>query len=198
VLVIRGEVLRRYPGTLVYAQRATRAGALVGLGSEQRRPVFSGRLPPDVALFGFTLTDAEVRGDGTAANPGWCFVFEEQPGDPRFGLDVGTAPAPPAATWDDLSWGHLAATPEAQAAIAYIDLASALPLRPTAEPAGGVGWQASAGPGQPIARGADHARHHVAARGPRRDPRRGPIADGADAVLTSNSASKTWATWRSS
>jgi hypothetical protein len=157
VLVIRGEVLRRYPGTLVYAQRATRAGALVGLGSEQRRPVFSGRLPPDVALFGFTLTDAEVRGDGTAANPGWCFVFEEQPGDPRFGLDVGTAPAPPAATWDDLSWGHLAATPEAQAAIAYIDLASALPLRPTAEPAGGVGWQASAGPGQPIARGADHA-----------------------------------------
>ncbi|MBK9036670.1 MAG: hypothetical protein IPL61_36375 [Myxococcales bacterium] len=157
VLVIRGEALRRYPGTLVYAQRATRTGDVVGLGIEQLRPVFSGRLPPDVAMFGFALTDVEVRGDGTAANPGWCFVFEEQPGDPRFGLDEGAAGAPPAVTWDDLSWGHLAATPEALAAINYVDLAVDLPARPTGEGASGAGWHLTASAGQPIARGADHA-----------------------------------------
>ena len=157
VLVIRGEALRRYPGTLVYAQRATRTGDRVGLGVERRSPVFSARLPPDVAMFGFALTDVEVRGDGTATNPGWCFVFEEQPGDPRFGLDDGPAPAPAAATWDDLSWGHLVATPEALAALTYVDLAAPLPTRPTHEGASAAGWHPTASAGQPVARGADHA-----------------------------------------
>jgi hypothetical protein len=65
VLVVRGEALRRYPGTLVYAQRAAVSSGVLGLAADeqQRRPVFTARIAPDVALFGFALTEAEARGD---------------------------------------------------------------------------------------------------------------------------------------
>ncbi|KAB2908830.1 MAG: hypothetical protein F9K40_04145 [Kofleriaceae bacterium] len=155
VLLVRGEVLRRYPGTLVYAQRAQgpvgeRTLVPPEQAGAQRRPVFGGRLDPDVAFFGFDLALEDVRGDET--NPGWFFVFEEQPGEPRFGLDVSSEDPP--ATWDDLAWTHLAATPEALAAIQYIDLASSLPDTSTIDDEG-AGWHVT-GAG-PVARGADHA-----------------------------------------
>jgi hypothetical protein len=151
VLLVRGELLRRYPGTLVYAQRAQGPVGERILAEEQRRPVFGGRLDPDVAFFGFDLAVDDVRGD--AINPGWFFVFEEQASEPLFGLDV-SAEEPPA-TWNELAWTHLAATPEDLAAIAYIDLDAALPDTDTIVDPNGAGWHRS---GQPlVARGADHA-----------------------------------------
>ncbi len=150
VLLVRGEVLRRYPGTLVYAQRAQGPEGQRELADEQRRPVFGGRLDPDVAFFGFDLAVEDVRGDET--NPGWFFVFEEQPGEPRFGLDE-FADDPPT-TWNELAWTHLAATAEDLAGINYIDLDAESPLTAGIE-AEGAGWHRQNGAF--VARGADHA-----------------------------------------
>ncbi len=53
-------------------------------------------MPPDVSFFGFDLTAHEVIGDTVppggrrAFNPGYYIVIQEQPGEPRFGLDEGT------------------------------------------------------------------------------------------------------------
>lgn len=158
VLVVRGEALRRYPGTLVYAQRATIASGVVSLAAndQQRRPVFSARVEPDVALFGFALTEAEVRGDVGGGVPGWFFVFEEQPGDPRFGLDTGATEAP--ADWDDLAWEHLVTAPESVDSIAYVDLDPIEPAIAALETPMGPVWRATpAVTGGRVARGADHA-----------------------------------------
>lgn len=157
VLLVRGEVLRRYPGTLVYAQRAQGSVAdpeLVdpAVAGAQRRPVFSGRLDPDVAFFGFELTEPEVRGGPTDA--GWFFVFEEQPAEPRFGLDA-TFTATDPTSWDDLAWRHLVANESELSALHYIDLDAAKPTTTGVLAHGGAGWHVS-GPA-PIARGADHA-----------------------------------------
>jgi hypothetical protein len=161
VLVVRSEVLRRYPNTIVYAQRAKFSGAY-SLADEQRLPVFSGRLAPDVAFFGFHLAKTEARGSGTSADPGWFFVFQEQPHEPRFGLDLGAADGHDAgatpASWNDLAWPHLVAAGHSLDELGYIDLGAALPNTAALEVTGGFGWHLSAaGPGKPFARGADHA-----------------------------------------
>jgi hypothetical protein len=119
VLLIRGELLRRYPHTVVYAVRAdTLDGA-----PDVRYPEFRGRIDPDLTYLGFGLGLDEARGgDG---GPGWYFVLQEQPTAPRFGLDAlpddggdarfgGTPTA-----WDGLHWGMLAATPAAFAALRF-------------------------------------------------------------------------------
>jgi hypothetical protein len=93
VLLIRAELLRRYPNAIIYAVRATPPAGQTRprLGTEERYPVFRGDLQPDLVFFGFNLSAAQARGDGT--DPGWFFVIQQQPSEPRFGLDVG-APSP--------------------------------------------------------------------------------------------------------
>jgi hypothetical protein len=122
VLVIKGELLRKYPDTVVYAHRAR-------FGNDQteprqladetpanvKYPVIQAELEPDVALYGFVLTSAEARGRRTGdpgttpIDPGWFFVLKERPGQVRFGLDDPPADGnlPPLDSWDDLTWGHL-------------------------------------------------------------------------------------------
>jgi hypothetical protein len=51
------------------------------------RPVFTGRLQPDLSLVGFGLTPAQLASDV------WWFVLEQQLTAPRFGFDIGEAPA---------------------------------------------------------------------------------------------------------
>ena len=61
--VIRGELLRRYPNTVIYAVRAVGpAGArtLSKLAADEVHPIFRGTLEPDVTFLGFNLTPAEV------------------------------------------------------------------------------------------------------------------------------------------
>ncbi len=95
VLVVRGELLRRYPRTLTYAVRARWTGAVGGRRSadDEARPenlrqaTFSGFIAPDVRFFGFDLDAEEARGGGKDA--GWFFAFQEQATESRFG---GTAP----------------------------------------------------------------------------------------------------------
>ena len=75
VLLLRTELLRRFPDALVTAVR----------GSETRLPVFTGALVPDVHYFGFAIPETEAEQ--------WSIVIAEQPGAPRFGFEVGEAPA---------------------------------------------------------------------------------------------------------
>jgi hypothetical protein len=150
ILLVRGELLRRYPNTIVYAVKTIRTQGKRDLGTEERHPLFGGALEPDVRFFGFDLTVDEVRGvdDPQSANQGWYFVLQEQPSEPRFGLDVpGGALGAAAVTWSDLSWGHLAATEDDLQALAYIDLNADLPdTRQIAQPSGAA-WHANAGLG---------------------------------------------------
>ena len=80
VLVIRGDLLKRYPNTFIYAQQARwgsddranrlvlsdETGELFGINKKDPRlrfPLYRARVAPDIHFIGFDLTLAEVRGD---------------------------------------------------------------------------------------------------------------------------------------
>jgi hypothetical protein len=55
--------------------------------------------------------------------PGWFFVIQQQPTEPRFGLDVATSFIPDLddlSSWDELSWGHFADGPAALAGLLHL------------------------------------------------------------------------------
>jgi hypothetical protein len=116
VLVIRGELLKKYPNTIITAQRARwqpkSAGDPTPDKSKERRfdetaqpmtPLYEARVAPDIYFFGFDLTATEARGDDEVDDkPGWFFRLEEVPGDARFGFDIERDG--PLNVWNDLSW----------------------------------------------------------------------------------------------
>ena len=85
VMLVRSGLFRRYPSALVYAVPATRdaTGRKPDVAAPHRQPLFRGSLQPDVTFFGFDVDPTEAAGD-----PGWYFVIEQQPTEPRFGFDV--------------------------------------------------------------------------------------------------------------
>lgn len=97
MLAIRGDLLKKYPGTQVYLQSAKRdenKNMLVpdanGLTME---PIVDATVEPDIYFFGFTfnastgvLKVADLKDKGTH-NEGFFFILQERPGEPRFGLD---------------------------------------------------------------------------------------------------------------
>jgi hypothetical protein len=80
-------------------------------------PVFGGKLEPDITFVGFDLTAEEIEPE-----PGWFFVIQEQPTEPRFGLDEPDGESPTPATWSELSWAHVGV-----AAGAHLPLAAVTP-----------------------------------------------------------------------
>ncbi|HWP09927.1 MAG TPA: hypothetical protein VNN72_29495, partial [Polyangiaceae bacterium] len=80
VLVVRAQLIRKYPNVIVYLQR--RDATLNRLVGEQRHPVFTALLNPDIAFYGFDATVDEIRDDTSTSD--WYFVLQEQPGDPKF------------------------------------------------------------------------------------------------------------------
>ena len=134
VLLMRGELLRRYPNAVIYAVKAKLGDEVDGvrkriLGDEEWHPVFSGTLKPDVSFFAFELSVPDARGDiDPDAEQGCFFVLQEQPSEPRFGLDVSTDnPGGFPNSWSDLSWDHMAANAVDLTAITYIDLDTGFP-----------------------------------------------------------------------
>ena len=101
-LLVRGQLLRRYPNTAVYAWKKRTTPQDPNPESVQHTmllknndgnppdkdaiqvPVFSGFIPPDVTFFGFDIDKEQVAD--------WCFVLEEQMSEPRFGFDVPETP----------------------------------------------------------------------------------------------------------
>ncbi|MCE7977943.1 MAG: hypothetical protein DYH03_12545 [Nitrospira sp. NTP1] len=94
VLLIRGDLLRRYPRAMVYALESVWSadGTRRELGTTERYPIFRATQSPDITMLGFPLTEDQVRGADNKAggHPGWFFVLQEQPTEPRFGMDVAT------------------------------------------------------------------------------------------------------------
>lgn len=123
ILVIRGDLLKKYPDTVIYARKAvfpegSDHATVPRVFAEQddvleneiikRYPLFSARIEPDIHFLGFKLTAEEVRGDRNNSKPGWFFVIQERPGEIRFGVDVADANSQPPATWNDLSQSNAA------------------------------------------------------------------------------------------
>lgn len=99
VLLVRADVLRRYPGTLVVAAKSD-------AGKVPREPPDGGPwqdpkfvLPVDerTTLYCFDLTAEQARQER------WLFIMREPARGTQFGFDGGTDP-PAFRTWPDLHW----------------------------------------------------------------------------------------------
>jgi hypothetical protein len=127
VLLIRGDLLRRYPRAMIYAVEAVWSADKTRreLGTVELYPAFRATQGGDITMLGFLLTEQQVRGtdDATAGgHPGWFFVLQEQPTEPRFGIDVATTYGGTPQHWRDLTWGHLATTEESFKQIVYVPI----------------------------------------------------------------------------
>jgi hypothetical protein len=159
VLVIRGEVLKKYPRTVVYAHKAEWSinpntglpdkvlirslhEAAEGDKSKPdpkvvRTPLYQAKVDPDIYFFGFNLTVDEAKGENdpttpTLDNAGWFFIIKERPGEPRFGLDVPATDGGnnDLVTWNDLDWSKVV---PADGVIDVLNLPAAIGL-PTIAP----------------------------------------------------------------
>ena len=79
-----------------------------------KEPIFKAGVEPDLQFIGFNLTASVAKGDLTPptaedgpGNPGWFFVVQERPGEPRFGLDIKDSTPEPPKAWNQLAWNHL-------------------------------------------------------------------------------------------
>ncbi|MGH8602301.1 MAG: hypothetical protein ACREXR_05845, partial [Gammaproteobacteria bacterium] len=119
-LVIRGELLKKYPNAVIYAQRAKwqlkddgtidntkerRLEDSPSVEANTKTPLYEARVEPDIFFFGFDLTASIARGgigDDPTDDPGWFFVIQERPGEPRFGFDIEREGD--LNVWNDLAW----------------------------------------------------------------------------------------------
>jgi hypothetical protein len=141
VLLIRGELLRRYPDTVIYARKAVMSGSRRVPGPIEKYPLFRGSLEPDVTFLGFDLSRTDALGSPT--DPGWFFVLQEQPSAPRFGLDKAEGFAdtvPKAAKWSDLSWGHVAADQKSFDTLTHVPASGKLPDTSAIQQPPGIIW----------------------------------------------------------
>jgi hypothetical protein len=119
VLVVKGELLRRYPNTLVSAVPAQWVkrddGSDVREEDEKAQavfPVFSGSLGPGIIFLGFAFDASlavpdRIVGQPTrgANDPGWYFAFEQPPTEPCFGLDTAKSDRSAGLKyWKGLTW----------------------------------------------------------------------------------------------
>jgi hypothetical protein len=117
VVLIRADLLRRYPDAHVYLTRGSWDGdTVVPDGAVYAEPVLRGALDRRTVFYGFPYTARALRGnrsgtDRTERTAGWYVTIEEPATGPRFGLDVpaedGSDLSSGARHWNDLSWAHL-------------------------------------------------------------------------------------------
>lgn len=108
VLLVRGELLRRYPNANIYACEAKLDANKKRTPSDnEKNPLFRGTFSPDITFFGFDLTEDQARGKDPSYPQGWFFVFQQQVSEPRFGLEPDANGAIPNITqWADISWSN--------------------------------------------------------------------------------------------
>jgi hypothetical protein len=174
VLVLRGDLLKRYPNTMIYAQRARWSAdpahrdelalhdelgevALAGIDDPNfAYPLFTASLAPDLVFVGFKLGLEEARGhldlEESAASRaslapdklGWFFVLQEAVGETRMGLDEHS---PPANMQSASIWDNLAWSNIDMGGRKTVDLAAPFTTEPAgAQPAGQLlNWAPAAG-----------------------------------------------------
>ena len=154
VLVIRGELLKKYPNAVIYAQKAQwqlNDDGTINNGVERelvpltpaeedkpprtkvKTPLYEAKVDPDIYFFGFDLTAIEARGGTGESNsdidkPGWFFCIKERPGEPRFGLDIDQDATPN--VWNDLSWADVLPGAPAGSFIQINNATTPIALRP--------------------------------------------------------------------
>jgi hypothetical protein len=108
VMLVRGELVHRYPGVIGHAVRQAGTDAPTGLplfeAGEGAKVLFRVHLAPNILLVAFDLLPDTVKAPG----PAWWFLLAENPTEPRFGLDdVAVAGEDPRnnLTWDQLLAG---------------------------------------------------------------------------------------------
>jgi hypothetical protein len=119
-LLVRGELLRRFPGTAAVAVRGEN-GALPA--NFTGIPANALVLDESTMLYLFAGIDEQ-----RARAEGWFFVFREPMRGTQFGFDLpvtGGAPAPALTSWSDLTWDHVGVLPGG-----FVRLASAPPGPP--------------------------------------------------------------------
>ena len=130
VLVVRGELLKKYPNTIIYAQKARiykdpKTGVAdpkkepiivevqtdAQMREEIKFPLFKASIDPDYKFFGFDLTIEAAMGaekpEREGDDWGFYFVIQQIPGEPRFGMDIAFDPDDDPltpVTWDDMAW----------------------------------------------------------------------------------------------
>jgi hypothetical protein len=134
VLVVRGELLKKYPNTIIYAQKAhiykdpktkvpdgtkepiiATIATAADMANEISFPLFKAAINPDYKFFGFDLTVEDAFGDDKPSkesdNWGYYFVIQEIPGELRLGMDITYDPDDDSntpITWDDMAWNRYA------------------------------------------------------------------------------------------
>jgi hypothetical protein len=141
VLVIRGDLLKKYPNAVIYAARAEwdKTGGVYDPNKPrlltpdgEKYPMFGAKIDPDITFMGFDITATEANGEDpftftppvgdplAEPDPGYFFIIKERPGEPRFGADIPIAGT--LNSWNDLNWDHIAVP----AGKNYIDLTATL------------------------------------------------------------------------
>lgn len=98
VLLVRADVLRRYPGTVVLAAQS-RDRKVERADVVWRDPKFVLPVDEQTTLYGFDLDEPTVRAQD------WMFVVREPMRGTQFGFDVSSTE--PYLTWSDLGWDRV-------------------------------------------------------------------------------------------
>lgn len=127
VVMIRSELVRRFPDALVFLTPSAGDGSPSSADSSYALPLFRGLPEPDLMYLGFSIDAATLRA-------GWYVVVQERPGAPRFGFDA--APSSAYQSWMDLDW------PRVPVLRKHVSLATAPPAPPSTQGAT-WGWNAA-------------------------------------------------------
>ena len=119
VFLVRGDLIRRYPGAVAHAAReADREGGVpIFEATSPVETLFHVFLPPNVLLVGFDMTRARIDTAGET----WWFTLSENPTEPRFGLDPSREGG---LSRDNLIWDDFGVTLPGQ----FLDATRNLPL----------------------------------------------------------------------
>jgi len=116
VILIRGDLLRRFPSAMILAAQTVNGQFQK---DKELQPQFQCRLDPDLYFFAFPLREEDVR-----TQEGWHFIIQQQPTQPRFGLEVakaehfGRIPL----LKSEMSWGHLVSDAGELDRLSYVSL----------------------------------------------------------------------------
>lgn len=112
VLLIRGELLNKYPNTLVYIVHGKEENGIPipDFEKEALLPVFDGNLPPDVIFLGYNIPPDQIKYGN------YFIVFEERISETRFGLDLESSEDSPDCI-GNLSWEDFFPNQEGEAAV---------------------------------------------------------------------------------